>query len=113
MGVFDVGPLEVLVILVIALLIFGPNKLPEFARNLGKAVNKFKSALSQSTSEVKREAEDITEEVRNFEVEVRKARSDLSGGFQEIGNEEGRTRPSGLHDAQTQEEWRSEHNNLR
>ena len=42
----DLGAPELLIILVIALLIFGANKLPKLARSLGQASREFKSATS-------------------------------------------------------------------
>lgn len=42
----NIGPWELVLILVIALIIFGPGKLPEVAKSLGKAVNQFKNASS-------------------------------------------------------------------
>jgi TatA/E family protein of Tat protein translocase len=41
---FDVGLPELLVIIVIALIVFGPNKLPELAKAFGKAMGEFKKA---------------------------------------------------------------------
>jgi TatA/E family protein of Tat protein translocase len=38
----SLGPLEILVIFVIALLVFGPNKLPEIARQVGKGMAEFR-----------------------------------------------------------------------
>jgi sec-independent protein translocase protein TatA len=42
----DLGAPELLIILVIALLIFGSNKLPKLARSLGQASREFKQATS-------------------------------------------------------------------
>jgi TatA/E family protein of Tat protein translocase len=42
--VFNLGFGEMALILVIALLVFGPNKLPELARNLGKSLGEFRRA---------------------------------------------------------------------
>ena len=41
----NIGIGELLVILVIALLLFGANRLPEIARSLGKAIQEFKKAM--------------------------------------------------------------------
>ncbi len=38
---------EILVILVVGLILFGPNKIPEFARQCGRAVNMFKKGLRE------------------------------------------------------------------
>lgn len=42
----NIGPWELVLILLIALIIFGPGKLPDVAKGLGKAVNQFKNASS-------------------------------------------------------------------
>ncbi|MCK8817463.1 twin-arginine translocase TatA/TatE family subunit [Natroniella sulfidigena] len=41
---FGLGPTELILILVIALVIFGPSKLPEIGEALGKGISEFKSA---------------------------------------------------------------------
>ena len=43
---FGIGMQELLLILVIALIILGPKKLPDVAKSLGKALNEFKRATS-------------------------------------------------------------------
>ena len=60
---FNIGIPEVVVILGIALVIFGPKKLPELGRNLGKGLRNFKDSLTQATDEMK--AEFSSEEKEN------------------------------------------------
>ena len=48
---FNLGPMELVVILVLALLIFGPGKLPEVGRALGKSLNEFRRAARAVTEE--------------------------------------------------------------
>ena len=46
------GGMEIFIILVIALVVFGPQKLPEMGRSLGKAIREFKSAGSDIKDEI-------------------------------------------------------------
>lgn len=58
---FDIGMQELLVILVIALIVFGPNKIPELAKSFGMALREFKKA----TDEMKNSFEEEGEEFKN------------------------------------------------
>ncbi len=39
-----IGPMEIIVILLIVLVIFGPKRLPEMGKSVGKAIREFKNA---------------------------------------------------------------------
>jgi sec-independent protein translocase protein TatA len=43
---FQVGPLELVVVLAVALIVLGPKKLPEVGRSLGRGMREFRSSLS-------------------------------------------------------------------
>ena len=42
---FNIGPLELIVVLIIALIVLGPHRLPEVARSVGRGMREFRSAL--------------------------------------------------------------------
>ena len=42
----NVGPLEIAVVLLIVLVVFGPKRLPEFGKSMGKGIREFKGSLS-------------------------------------------------------------------
>ena len=46
----SIGMPELIIILVIALIIFGPRKLPELGRSLGRSINEFKKASNELRS---------------------------------------------------------------
>jgi sec-independent protein translocase protein TatA len=43
---FGVGPLEIIIVLVIVLLIFGPKRLPDLGRSLGRGLREFKDSVT-------------------------------------------------------------------
>ncbi len=56
---------EILLILALVLVLFGPKRLPEIAEAMGKSIRKFKSATNEATRDVKRELDDAGRELRN------------------------------------------------
>jgi sec-independent protein translocase protein TatA len=51
MGLPNVGPLEIAIVLVIVLLIFGPKRLPGLGRSMGRGIREFKGSLSPDGGE--------------------------------------------------------------
>lgn len=47
-GLLNIGPWELVLILVVMLIVFGPGKLPEVAQSLGKAMREFRKASSNA-----------------------------------------------------------------
>lgn len=42
----NVGPLELAIVLIIALVVFGPKRLPELGRSLGRGIREFRGSVS-------------------------------------------------------------------
>ena len=51
----SIGPLEIIVVLVIALLVFGPKRLPELGKSLGGGMRAFKSSVTGDHDEARAE----------------------------------------------------------
>ena len=64
MNIFGIGLPEMAVIMAVALLIFGPKKLPEIGRSMGKAMRSFQEASKEFETEFKREAEQLEQTVK-------------------------------------------------
>jgi sec-independent protein translocase protein TatA len=45
----QIGPLEIVLVLVIALIVLGPKRLPEGGRSLGRGMREFKNSISGSS----------------------------------------------------------------
>jgi sec-independent protein translocase protein TatA len=56
---------EIVLILVLVLVLFGPKRLPEIADAMGKSIRKFKSATKNATDEVKREIDDVGRDIND------------------------------------------------
>jgi TatA/E family protein of Tat protein translocase len=48
----SIGPAEIIIVLVIALLVFGPKRLPQMGKSLGRGVREFKKAAETAKSEL-------------------------------------------------------------
>jgi sec-independent protein translocase protein TatA len=48
---FDISAIQIAIVLVIALLVFGPKRLPDMARTLGKGIRDFKSTMESTGRE--------------------------------------------------------------
>ena len=75
----SVGTPEILLILVIALLLFGPQKLPELGKSLGRAIREFKKASSELQETIEREVEEVGRQVK--EAPTSKPTSPSSSGL--------------------------------
>lgn len=84
MNFFGMGPMEIGVILVIALIIFGPGKLPEIGAQIGNVVREFRSATGDLTGEFQQAmgdfkgvADEVRESASGVADEVRQSTGEL------------------------------------
>ncbi|MEL7071468.1 MAG: TatA/E family twin arginine-targeting protein translocase [Cyanobacteria bacterium J06581_3] len=63
MNIFGIGLPEMGLIMIVALLVFGPKKLPEIGRSLGKAMKGFQDASKEFENEFKKEADRLEKTV--------------------------------------------------
>jgi len=71
----SIGPAEIVIILVLALLVFGPKRLPEMGRSLGRGVREFKKAADSARKEFG--VDEIERELKG----VKKTLGDVKGDF--------------------------------
>jgi len=74
----NIGPTELILIFVIALLVFGPKKLPEIGRSVGKALREFKKTSEEIKGRIEEEIEAS---------EIKDIRKDIRAGMDGIKSE--------------------------
>ncbi len=89
---FGIGPWELILIMVVALIVFGPGKLPEIGKSLGKTIMEFKNAASKVQQEameaikiedqlvVKSQIKPEEKPVVGFELDPQEKSEDENGG---------------------------------
>lgn len=76
----NIGTSEMMLILFVALFLFGGKKLPELARGLGRGIREFKDA-SESIKK------DISDQINNFEEEINDVKTEMKSIGEGIENE--------------------------
>jgi len=86
----SIGAAEIVIILVLALLVFGPKRLPEMGRSLGRALREFKKASDTARKELG--VDEIEREIKG----VKKTLSDVKGDLKvDIDGEVARSKKTG------------------
>jgi TatA/E family protein of Tat protein translocase len=84
---FNIGLPELLIIVAIALIVFGPNKLPELARAFGRAMREFKKATEEVKESFEAETKDLEELKNTLSGERDNLLTDLAEGASETPEE--------------------------
>ncbi|MBN1196814.1 MAG: twin-arginine translocase subunit TatB [Candidatus Aminicenantes bacterium] len=83
----SLGFQEILLIFVVVLLVFGPDKLPRFARELGKFIRDFRSTVNDAKQTIQEEVDrhDITHDIRKMDRELKNLQDDDHNGPEKSG----------------------------
>src|SRR5262245_1948993 len=73
----QLGFSEILVIFIVALLVFGPKKLPELGKSLGKGIREFKKATDELKSSWEEQVRDIQSPLNDVKNDIRTMSQDL------------------------------------
>ncbi len=68
---FNISGGEIFIIMLVVFLVFGPDKIPEIARWIGKGVGEVKKATSEIRDEISRETEDIKKHTDQIKSDLR------------------------------------------
>ncbi len=80
---FGISGGEILIILVAVLVLFGPKKIPEIARMLGRGINEVKKVQREINSEIHRYSADIEHEARDVQEKIDRLKKDLTTPVEE------------------------------
>ena len=90
---FGLGAMEILIILVIAFLLFGPKELPEIGRQVGKAIRGFKETTDDLRQSVEPEINMIQQEFKTVEQDlessVKEAEEQIKGATDQVTESKG------------------------
>lgn len=90
---FDISGGEIFVILLVVFIIFGPDKIPEIARWIGKTVNEVKRATSEITDEISKETKDIREAADKLKEDIHKTTREITKTVEDTGKNHNNKEP--------------------
>ena len=78
MNVFGVGPMEMGLIAVIAVIVLGPQRFPEFAVQVARAIKWLRGYANEATSDLRTEFQELTREYEEMRKELDEVRSSVA-----------------------------------
>ncbi|MFC1760072.1 twin-arginine translocase TatA/TatE family subunit [Candidatus Neomarinimicrobiota bacterium] len=66
-AVFNLGPMEMIIIVLVLLLLFGAKRLPGLAKGLGQGIREFKGAVDGAKKEIEDVGDSVTQEEKKSE----------------------------------------------
>jgi len=83
---FDIGSTEFLFIVIIAIIVLGPDKLPEALKTTGRLIGKAKRMWREATADIRRELEleEMKEEMKKYKEELKKLQEQINKDTNEI-----------------------------
>jgi sec-independent protein translocase protein TatA len=73
----NIGPLEIAIVLIIVLIIFGPKRLPELGQSMGRGIREFKGSLTGDKD--KEDSEEKRPELETTQAEANKPAESVEG----------------------------------
>ena len=73
----NIGPLEIAIVLIIVLIIFGPKRLPELGQSMGRGIREFKNSISGDKD--KDEPDEKRPEIESSKAEANKPAESVEG----------------------------------
>jgi TatA/E family protein of Tat protein translocase len=102
----QLGFSEMLVIFIVALLVFGPKKLPELGKSLGKGIREFKKATEELKSSWEEQVKDVAAPLNEVKQDIHNMGQDMKADFYkqmeatETAHEAPHTAPEATHPAE-------------
>ena len=87
MDFFGIGAMELVMILLVAIIAFGPGKLPEIARTLGQGIRKFRMATTELSKTLSEEFKEVKEVKEDLNKDLKQAKKELEEETKGIGEE--------------------------
>lgn len=81
---FDISAGEIFIILLVAFVVFGPSRIPEIARKIGRGMNEIRRASDEIKREITRETEKVKKDLNVDDPGLKETAEDVRKSFTDI-----------------------------
>ena len=87
MNFFGVGPLEIGLVAIIAVIVLGPERIPEVAVQIARAVRQLRSYATSATSQMRKELDELTREYEEVRKELKEFRESVTKDVSSVADQ--------------------------